>query len=230
MIADYCKELKCLKLTGLTKAVDDTGLSYLNHTAVEDLDISLCTNITDAGINNLTEQSKYIRLNITGLIYLTNNSLKTLISNNCRTLTDLTIALMPQKDVNNELTQFIAKCKNLVNINLEGCINFTNDGIYSIITSGLTKLETINFSGIQTVDDNLATSCMSLNKELKTLRLSNCPLLTNYVLDHIINSSTNLLVLEINRTPLIKDEKIEEALKAKSPNLRIIRSTNLGST
>ena len=82
-------------------------------------------------------------------------------------------------------------------------------------------------SGCNKINDGDATSLLMNNRKLRILRLSNCTLLTNALLDYIEESSNELLLLEINRTPLITDAKIQSTIEKRKPNLRIIRVTNI---
>lgn len=228
-INDHCKNLKHLKVFGLVKVVDNDSLSMIaNLPNLKELDIGLCSQITDEGLEDFTnlkhQQIEY--LNLTGLIKLTNKGLNKIISENNTVLRDLNISLMPQKAVDGDICSAIGKCKKLNVLDISGCI-FSNDSIGGMFSGGLEDLENVNMSGIPNVNDATACDCISANKNLKIFRLSNCYTLTAGLLEYIIGNNNELLLLEINRTPLIPDLKIEETIKKRAPNLRIIRSTNV---
>jgi hypothetical protein len=213
----------------LVKAIDDNGMEFLgNMTNLKELDISLCNKITDIGLKAFSKNKKKVLmlLNLTGLFNITNDGIKAIVFENSVSLQDLSLGLLSQKTVDGDILSPVSKCKALKSLDLQGCTNLSNDSLYSLFSGGVENLSTINLSSIPGVDDSIATSVVSANKFLKVLRLSNCTTLTHNFLDFLINSSYELLVLELNRTPAIKDAKIEETLKARAPNLRIIRATN----
>ena len=91
----------------------------------------------------------------------------------------------------------------------------------------LKALEFINISGIPSIADQTIITLLSSLNQLLSLRASSCVHLTNSILEYILNNETQLKVLELNRTPLITDDKIQECRTKKHPNLRIIRVTNI---
>jgi hypothetical protein len=136
---------------------------------------------------------------------------------------------MPQKTLTGDiLSQAVGKCKKLIFLDIGGCINLDNDSINNILLGGgLEQLESINLSGILSLNDATLISCMTSNKKLKILRASSCVLLTDLLLEFIIANNSYLMLLELNRTPKISDKKILEVKEARYPNLRIIRASNM---
>jgi hypothetical protein len=229
ILHDHSNGLIGLKATGLVKAIDDIGLELLgNMPDLKELDIALCSKVTDDGLKGFARGKKRImtQLNLTGLYGITNDGIKCVVLDNAATLQDLSLGLLSQKTVDGEMISAVCKCKGLRSLDLQGCVNLSNDSLYSLFSSGIEGIQTLNLSGIASCDDSIAISAMSSNKSLKVLRLSNCTALTFNFLDFITGGPCELVVLELNRTPLIKDVKIEEAIKVKAPNLRIIRATN----
>ena len=222
------KSLKCLKLSNLKEVVTDGGLERISRIpTLEELDISLCSQITNVGLVSLAKNKNNIltSLDITGLINITNEGLCQLVSNNSMSLVKLKASLLPQRNINGEVINDISKCKSLTHLDLSGCIHIDIENLNSVAI--MAKLENINLSGISGVNDDLAINLISANKNLKILRLSNCVSISSNFLDYVINISNSLKLLEINRTPKITDAKIEETISKKSPNLRIIRAANL---
>jgi hypothetical protein len=214
----------------LVKAIDDSGMEMLgNIPNLKELDISLCSKVTDDGLKAFTKNKKRIltSLNLTGLFLIKNEGLKSILLENSSTLQDVSLGLLSQTGVDGDMVaSALCRCKGLKNLDIQGCTNVNNDSLYSLFSSNLENLISLNMSNVHGVDDTIATSAVSANKFLRVLRISNCTAVTDNFLDFLINSSYELLVLEINRTPGILASKVEELLKIKSPNLRVIRATN----
>ena len=81
-------------------------------------------------------------------------------------------------------------------------------------------------SGIS-LNDNIVIAAINYNKNLKILRVSNCIGLTSYAIEILMSTEIPLYLLEINRSKDIPDSKLDELVKKKHPNLRIIRSVNI---
>lgn len=223
--------LKSLKAFSLVRAINDKGLIVLGEIeTLEELDIGLCSFITDSGLSSFCKlkTQKLQSLNLTGLLKISNRSIKEIVSANNTTMKHLTVSLLPQKSVTGEICSEINKCKGLISLDISGCFNINNDEIENLFSSGLENLEVLNISGLN-INDSVAESAVGSNKYLKILRISNSNNLTNNFLDYLINNDNKLLLLEINKTndKKLTDQKIREALKEKAPNLRIIRATKL---
>lgn len=229
-IASSCPKLERLYLFGLVKVVDDDSMVDISNLQfLHTLHIGLCNKVTDVGITHLAQniQNRLIDIDFTGLIRVTNSGLNELISNNCTTLNSINISLMSQPKVDSDVCNAITKCKKLKSLDLSGCSNVSNDAIQNLFSGGLENVESLNLSGLAKISDLAAINALSANKRLKILRLSNCPGLTTHLMEYIITNTCDLNLLELNRTPLISDIKIEEAKIARAPHLRIIRATNI---
>lgn len=274
-ITNNCKRLSSIKLSGLAKVIDDEcliGLSILEE--LNELDISLCSKITDKGLeafyskienvkeeteknnlnsiisnnypsilskkssNNLNmveniiipENKKFIKLNLTGLLKITNLGINSLIKTSIHSLEVLTLSLLPQKQVDSGICDSLSNCRKLRHLDLSGCLNLSDFDIQAIFNdNSFENLNSLNISGLNKISDASLSFVINSCKFLKVLRISNCPNISDISLDILMNSnsSLDLYVLEINRTPLISDKKINEILKLKSPNLRVIRACNM---
>jgi hypothetical protein len=225
-----CQKLQCLKVFSLS-CINDKALELIG--AIDnliDLDIGLCSQITDTGLITLSKYKiqKLRNLNITGLLKISNKGINTLLNSNNTTLLSLVISLLPQKSVDSDIVSAIGGCKKLNYLDISGVLNINGESLYSVFNGGLDSLESLNMSGIN-VPDSVAESSLASNKNLKILRLSNNTAITSSLLEYIINNENNLMLLEINRTNPIKlpDSKLKEAVDKRAPNLRIIRATNL---
>jgi len=111
-------------------------------------------------------------------------------------------------------------------LDISGCLNFTADSVSGLFGSGLEQIESLNMSGLP-LNESVINSAISFNKYLKILRVSNCIGLSSSMIDNLISSESTIYLLEINRSKDIPEAKIEELIKKKSPNLRVIRSVNI---
>jgi hypothetical protein len=190
--------------------------------SLEELNTSRCLNVTDIGMLSLVSAKlKLKKLNISSMIQLTSKSVNLMIASLINSIEDLDISLLKQKDINQSAVSSISKCSLLTHVNLAG-MNIDD----ATCLNGLTSLQSVNISSIPGVTDDFAIGIIHL--KVKVLRMSNCLNLTNELLDHILRmEKCNLFLLEINRTPKITDDMINNCLEKYSPNLRIIRSTNI---
>jgi hypothetical protein len=236
IIKEYCPNLNTLILHGVNH-IDDSTLEELQHLPnLRELDLGLCKLITDQGLKFLAKGklNGLGKIILTCLLKVTNSGLKELIANNLGSLNHITINMMPQKNVDgDEFFDLILKCKNLKYLDISGITNAQGSYLDQIFTNSFEFLKYLNISGLSQITDLHIQGCLAYIKSLEIIRASNCPLLTNTILD-MINSMThdlaetenNLKLLEINRSPLINDNKIEEVFTNCAPNLKISRATN----
>lgn len=233
IVSNTCPNLETLILHGITNVDDNTLFSLSNLPNLKELDLGLCRNITDLGLANLAKKKPNTlkKIVLTCLLKITNKGLKELIANNTESLVHLTINLLPQKNVDgSEFCEYINKCKNLVHLDLSGISNLQANFLDIIFSTQFEYLISLNVSGLASINDVNIINCLTTCKNLEVVRASNCPALTNGIID-TINSSNDLELkikyLEINKTPLIADNKIEEAsISTLLPNLKISRATN----
>lgn len=225
VIVNKTPDIKVLNISGLTYQVTDNNfdmLSKLNN--LENFDCSKCTEITDVSLLKLDQSSsfKLLILNMSCMLKITSKSINCIIEKHCNSLVELNISLLKQKEIDNSAIKNLYKCSKLINLNISGS-NFED---ISTIKS-LKNLISLNLSNINSVDNYNAIDFIS-NHKLKVLRMSNCVSLTNDFLEHILNlSTTNLKLIELNRTPNLNDKLMMNIMEKFHPNLRIIRSSNL---
>ena len=225
IIAEKGENITKLNLFNLPSAVNDNGMLFIGMKLLKLKELNLGKNkeITDKGIKGLLY--KGIKLESVDISYcykITDEGVKLLLQYSYKTLTKLIMNFLPL--VKDEGLSMIQKCQLLTHIEING-INMMNSTANYV--SGLTNLIVVDLSGCNKINDGDATSLLMNNRKLRILRLSNCTLLTNALLDYIEESSNELLLLEINRTPLITDAKIQSTIEKRKPNLRIIRVTNI---
>lgn len=232
IIREKCSTLITLNLHGITQ-VDDSTLNNLSHMQnLQDLDLSLCKAITDEGLIYLAKNkpNTLSKIILTCLIKITNNGLKELIVNNSESLIHLTANILPQKSVDGEFFEIIPKCKKLNYLDISGISNTQANYIDIIFMSAFEYLKYLNISGLTELTDAHIQSCLTNCKAMELIRASNCPHLTNAILDAIASLTADIenkfKFLEINRSPLISENKIEEVFKNCAPNLKISRATS----
>ena len=236
IIKDNCPKLNTLILHGVNKIDDFTLEEIAQLQNLRELDLGLCKLITDVGLKSLAKGKPNTlgKIVITCLIKVTNSGLKELIANNVGSLIHITINMMPQRNVNgSEFFDLISKCKNLNYLDISGMPNVQGDYLDQICLNANEFLKYINVSGLTQIADSHIQGCLAYSKSIEVIRASNCPLLTNTILDiinpmnrDIADTENKLKLLEINRSPLINNNKIQEVFTNCAPNLMISRSTN----
>ena len=226
IISEKGTNLKSLNLFNVSEAINDAGLINMGYKLQNLKSINLGRNydITDKGIKGLLCHGiKLNKLELTGNTKLTNEGIKNIFEFCSESLEDLTLNFLPK--ITDEGLADLKKCKNLKNVEIMGLNPACNTGD---ALSGLNKLITVNISGCSKVNDSNVNDIINGNSNsIRILRVSNCPLLTDNILNNLNEKNTSLLVLEINRTKNITDAKINETVENHKPNLRIIRATNM---
>jgi hypothetical protein len=226
IISEKGTNLKSLNLFNVSEAINDAGLINMGYKLQNLKSINLGRNydITDKGIKGLLCHGiKLNKLELTGNTKLTNEGIKNIFEFCSESLEDLTLNFLPK--ITDEGLADLKKCKELKNVELMGLNPACNTGD---ALSGLNKLITVNISGCSKVNDSNVNDIINGNSNsIRILRVSNCPLLTDNILNNLNDKNTSLLVLEINRTKNITDAKINETVENHKPNLRIIRATNM---
>lgn len=226
IISEKGKNIKELNVFNLNTSVNDLGLNYIGRSLLKlkSINLGLCREISDKGFSDLLVNKPEIEdITLIGNRKLTNDSIQLLIETCNKTLKKVTMNYLPFIDEPGIVP--FNKCLELTNIEIIG-IKSQGENLGDCLT-GLGNLHSINFSGYPKLNDNAVVSFIDANKKLRILRVSNCIALTNGLLESISENRTSLLLLEINRTPLITEKAIEVCVEKKAPNLRIIRSTNL---
>lgn len=214
--------LKSLNIAGLINSIQNNDFGKLVEiTTLQEINASRCLNIGDEGLKTFLESKLEIKsVNLSGLIKITDKSLEELFKLHNK-IEEIDLSCLLQNGITDTALSNISKCKSLVKINIAGSrFQDTN------FLSSLPNLVSVNLSNIQTVE-NSTIICL-ISQGVKIIRASSCLNLTNAFLETLWGfDKCSLLLLEINRTPKIIDSWIAKCVERFSPNLRIIRSTNL---
>ena len=223
ILVEHSNQLTTLNIAGLLNSVSDSELGRLGELEnLLDFDCSRCLNIYDDGMHNFLNSNINLKnLKASGLIKITDKSLKNIINKFHESIEELDLSCLFQKEISDDGIQNLNKCKKLQKINLAGS-NFKD-------VSNLTTLScifSINVSRIVTIENSFITSLIVSGA--KIVRASGCTQLNDTLMENILQlDKCGLLLLEINVTPKITDVAIARVMEKYSPNLRVIRATNL---
>uniref|UniRef100_A0A2C9V7P3 F-box/LRR-repeat protein 15-like leucin rich repeat domain-containing protein n=1 Tax=Manihot esculenta TaxID=3983 RepID=A0A2C9V7P3_MANES len=133
-----CKHVVDLNLSGC-KNISDESLQLVadNYQDLESLNLTRCIKLTDGGLQQILVKCSSIHsLNLYAISIFTDKAYKK-ISN----LAHLQfLDLCGAQNLSDEGLSYIAKCKNLVSLNLTWCVQVTDVGVISI-AEGCTSLE-----------------------------------------------------------------------------------------
>lgn len=209
-------------MAGLINSVSNKEFGKLGSIkSLENLDCSRCLNIADEGLIEFISYDLNMKvINLSGLIKLTDSSIVKLI-NKFTNLEELDLSCLIQQGISDNCLNGISKLKALTKINISGSRFNDVNGLQS-----LSNLVSVNVSNIQGVENSFIV--FMVTSGVKILRASSCLSLNNNLMETLLSlDKCGLLLLEINRTPKISDVSVAKLMERFSPNLRIIRSTNL---
>ena len=183
-----------ISVTSITESILLSLLKRLPN--LEELYISSCFNIMDAGIKAIA----------TGL-----SNLKLLNIRKCLHVTDDGIAMLAEKLPN--LSQLCISC----------CAKITNVGLMDIATR-LTNIKSLDISGIKITDAGISEILNGLSgpNKLQSLFISQNNEITDKAVTEIVNRLTNLQLLDISACDRITDKVIGD-IRTRVPTLRLIR-------
>ena len=219
IISEKGQNIVDLNIANLNGGINDLELINIGYKLKKLKKINLSRNhtITDKGIKGLLCHGIKLTLaDLSACLSLTNLGIQTLFDYTADTLEDLYLNFLPK--INDEGFSGLSNCKILKNLECMG--STANVGG---LVSNLSKLVTANLSGCTKINDSDVNSIVSNNGNMRILRLSSCTLLTN----NILEKPNQIMLLEINRTPSISEDKIKDVVEKKKPNIRIIRVTNM---
>ncbi len=237
ILREKCQNLNTLILHGVSQTDDSTIYNISHIESLRELDLGLCRKLTDESLSNLAKNKPNTlrKLTLTGLLNITNSGIKKIISSNMETLIHLCLNILPQKSVDGQdFLELLPKCKNLVYLDISGIKYAQGMFLDLLFNQQIEFLKYINISGLAEITNVHLQTFLPICKNLEIVRASNCPLLTNSILDviyainkeNVSESENKIKILEINRSPLISDLKIEEVTSNFLPNLGINRATN----
>ncbi|KAK2647334.1 hypothetical protein Ddye_014823 [Dipteronia dyeriana] len=167
-----CKHIVDLNLSGC-KNISDKSLQLVadNYQELESLNLTRCVKLTDHGLQKILLQCSSLRsLNLYALSSFTDKAYKKI-----SLLTHLKfLDLCGAQNLSDEGLACLAKCKNLVSLNLTWCVRITDVGVVAI-AQGCTSLEFLSLFGIVGVTDKcLEALSRFCSNTLITLDVNGC--------------------------------------------------------
>uniref|UniRef100_A0A5B7BEX1 F-box/LRR-repeat protein 15-like leucin rich repeat domain-containing protein n=1 Tax=Davidia involucrata TaxID=16924 RepID=A0A5B7BEX1_DAVIN len=167
-----CKHMVDLNLSGC-KNISDKSLQLVadNYEELESLNLTRCIKLTDGGLQQiLLKCSSLQSLNLYALSSFTDEAYKKISLLAHLRFLDLCGA----QNLSDEGLSCIAKCKNLVSLNLTWCVRLTDVGVIAI-AQGCTSLEFLSLFGIVGVTDKcLEALSRFCSNTLTTLDVNGC--------------------------------------------------------
>ncbi|KAF5474015.1 hypothetical protein F2P56_005956 [Juglans regia] len=167
-----CKYVTELNLSGC-KNISDKSLQLVaeNYSKLELLNLTRCTKLTDHGLQQILLKCSFLQsLNLYALSGFTDLAYKSI-----SLLTQLKfLDLCGAQNLSDEGLACVAKCVNLVCLNLTWCVRVTDVGVICI-AQGCTSLEFLSLFGIVGVTDKcLEALSRSCSNTITTLDVNGC--------------------------------------------------------
>ncbi|KAH9674040.1 F-box protein [Citrus sinensis] len=167
-----CKHIIDLNLSGC-KNILDKSLQLIadNYQELESLNLTRCVKVTDGGLQKILIKCSSLRsLNLYALSGFTDEAYKKISLLAHLKFLDLCGA----QNLSDEGLACIAKCKNLVSLNLTWCVRITDVGVMAI-AEGCSSLEFLSLFGIVGVTDKcLEVLSRFCSNTLTTLDVNGC--------------------------------------------------------
>lgn len=224
IVAKHCPRLTFLSIKYCGKVTDAGILSLVGGCQrLESLDVSWCNKLTDAALKFFGERplSCLKNLDLSLCTLVTDNGVKSLVKG-CPLLR--TLSLYACKNISDvALRATAAACPSLVCIKLSLCEKITNDGIISI-AKNCPGLKNINLSLCEKLTDAAIIELASRCRRLECLNCYGDKLLTNLSLKALSDHCPDLVSLNLYRCENIGDVGLEYLCALKK--LRIINVWN----
>ncbi|XP_010243424.1 PREDICTED: F-box protein At3g58530 [Nelumbo nucifera] len=171
-MVDHCKYIVDLNLSGC-KNITDKSLHLIadNYQELEFLNLTRCVKVTDGGLQQVLLKCCLLRsLNLYALSSFTDEAYKKIAVLAHLRFLDLCGA----QNLSDQGLSCIAKCKNLVSLNLTWCVQITDVGVIAI-AEGCCSLEFLSLFGIVGVTDRcLEVLSRFCSNTLATLDVNGC--------------------------------------------------------
>ncbi|KAG5552311.1 hypothetical protein RHGRI_010404 [Rhododendron griersonianum] len=186
-----CKHIVDLNLSGC-KNISDKSLQLIadNYQHLECLNLTRCIKLTDGGLCKIFVKCSYLHsLNLYAVSSFTDEAYKKI-----SLLTELKfLDLCGAQNLTDHGLSCIAKCNNLVSLNLTWCVRVTDEGVIPL-AEGCTSLEFLSLFGIVGVTDKcleaLSKFCSST---ITTLDVNGCIGIKAYEAGEILGRQMSLM-------------------------------------
>ncbi|WRX23223.1 Leucine-rich repeat - like 10 [Theobroma cacao] len=167
-----CKHIIDLNLSGC-KNLSERSLQLVadHYQELESLNLTRCVKMTDSGLQQILIRCSFLRsLNLYALSSFTDETYKKISVLSHLRFLDLCGA----QNLSDEGLSCIAKCKNLVSLNLTWCVCVTDVGVIAI-AEGCTSLEFLSLFGIVGVTDKCLEALSKFcSNTITTLDVNGC--------------------------------------------------------
>ncbi|KAJ0088609.1 hypothetical protein Patl1_32899 [Pistacia atlantica] len=173
IITSACPKLKVFSIYWNVRNISDKSLQLVadNYQEIESLNLTRCVKLTDGGLQKILLKCSSLKsLNLYALSSFTDEAY-----NKISLLSHLRfLDLCGAQNLSDEGLACIAKCKNLVSLNLTWCVRITDVGVI-VLAQGCTSLEFLSLFGIVGVTDKCLEVLSSFcSKMLTTLDVNGC--------------------------------------------------------
>ncbi|KAH9737655.1 F-box protein [Citrus sinensis] len=191
-----CKHIIDLNLSGCKNLLDKSlQLIADNYQELESLNLTRCVKLTDGGLQKILIKCSSLRsLNLYALSGFTDEAYKKISLLAHLKFLDLCGA----QNLSDEGLACIAKCKNLVSLNLTWCVRITDVGVMAI-AEGCSSLEFLSLFGIVGVTDKcLEVLSRFCSNTLTTLDVNGCVGIKRRSRDELLQLFPHLMCFKVH--------------------------------
>ncbi|EOY09588.1 RNI-like superfamily protein isoform 4, partial [Theobroma cacao] len=170
-ITSCCHKLKVFSIYWNNLSERSLQLVADHYQELESLNLTRCVKMTDSGLQQILIRCSFLRsLNLYALSSFTDETYKKISVLSHLRFLDLCGA----QNLSDEGLSCIAKCKNLVSLNLTWCVRVTDMGVIAI-AEGCTSLEFLSLFGIVGVTDKCLEALSKFcSNTITTLDVNGC--------------------------------------------------------
>lgn len=218
-----CTDLHTLCMSGLSQIDEEAELAFVSLRYVPKLsvlDISYCTNITDAVLAYAAQNCRTLRMvDLSGCSRLTDSAIAS-IGCSCSHLESLRLKICSQFTAQG-LSRLTVAPRNLSSLDLGGLTQLTPKMLEEIL-KGAPRLRSLSISGCTLLDDSGVGHITAYCKSLKSLNISSCSGISMASCMELVHELIGLRWLIVSESSISNAEVV--MLSALRESCRIIRN------